>query len=51
VQQAQRLLAGAGHCYSAEEIQWALDEFCRRGFMLNEGAQYLALAIPENPNW
>ena len=37
--------------YPAEEIQDALDEFCRARLMISEDGKYLSLAIPSNPNW
>jgi ribosomal peptide maturation radical SAM protein 1 len=40
-----------GHRYDREEVRSLLDEFCRRGLMVCEDDQYLALALPANPNW
>jgi ribosomal peptide maturation radical SAM protein 1 len=37
--------------YSDADVQWALEEFCKRGFMLQEDEKYLSLALPINPNW
>jgi ribosomal peptide maturation radical SAM protein 1 len=34
-----------------EEVQEALDEFCRARLMVSEDGKYLSLAIPSNPNW
>lgn len=36
---------------TTEDIRATLDEFCSDGLMLRENDRYLALALPENPNW
>jgi ribosomal peptide maturation radical SAM protein 1 len=40
-----------GREFACEEVKWALDEFCRRGFMVSEDNRYFSLALPANPNW
>jgi len=35
----------------AEDIEWALKEFCKLGLMITEDHRYLSLALPSNPNW
>jgi ribosomal peptide maturation radical SAM protein 1 len=42
---------GDGQLYDQDEVRGVLDEFCRRGLMVCEDDQYLALALPANPNW
>ncbi len=37
--------------YSCDEVQGALEEFCRLGLMVGENGRYLSLALPVNPNW
>jgi len=39
------------YSYPENQIQEALEEFCRLGLMLNEDGKFLSLAIPTNPNW
>jgi ribosomal peptide maturation radical SAM protein 1 len=48
---AAHLEQRTGVCYPEAEVTGALDEFCRRGIMVGEGGQYLALALPANINW
>ena len=51
VRQVLEHLDEAGYRFPKEEVQAALDTFCRQGLMLEEGGQYLSLALPTNPNW
>jgi hypothetical protein len=37
--------------FTREDVQRALEEFCRLGLMLTEDGKYLSLALPVNPNW
>jgi ribosomal peptide maturation radical SAM protein 1 len=52
---AQRLLAfcteGQSAGASLAAIQQILKQFCDLGLMLEEDGQFLALALPVNPNW
>lgn len=41
----------ADYDHPVEEVQDALDEFCRASLMVSEDGKYLSLAIPSNPNW
>ena len=37
--------------FTLDDVQRALEEFCRLGLMLTEDGKYLSLALPVNPNW
>jgi len=37
--------------FSNDDVQAALERFCRLGLMLSEAGKYLSLALPMNPNW
>jgi radical SAM superfamily enzyme YgiQ (UPF0313 family) len=37
--------------FTRDDVQRALEEFCRLGLMLTEDGKYLSLALPVNPNW
>ncbi|HYA99187.1 MAG TPA: hypothetical protein VED37_03110, partial [Ktedonobacteraceae bacterium] len=37
--------------FTCDDVQRALEEFCRLGLMLTEDGKYLSLALPVNPNW
>lgn len=44
-------LAGSGTGTNQNEVEAALDQFCRDGIMVCEDGKYLSLALPENLGW
>lgn len=44
-----QLKTSLGLEHPVEEIEWALDEFCKRGLMMRDGGLFLSLALPATP--